>query len=387
MDEGAGDFGNAVRIGIDGEGLRRPLSGVGHYLYNLCCELDRLMPEATFFVYARLPAQALALPTSMRWQLRREPNRWLRRVPSFLWLKTRGAHMCRRDRLDVFWAGRTIHAGTSAARRLVVTIHDFNHRIVPETMELATRISHRLFFDRDVRSAHTVLANSQGTDDRLWHFLRRRTDAVIRPGLSERFRPIPENERLAMQASLAALNIVPPYVLAVSTLEPRKNIEALLDAYVELRERDELKGHRLVLVGARGWQNERLAAKVRAAAKWGVVLPGYVADELMPAVYGYAEVLVMPSLYEGFGMPVLEARSMGTPVITTDVPELREAAGADGGLVGADPKSIAAALLKVRESTRRAPDVSPDTHGWAGSAQTLVEALRRTLGTKHDAAN
>src|ERR1700724_2621070 len=93
-------------IGIDGDALRTPLSGVGHYIFNLARELDELLPEASFIAYSRLPAGKVALP-SPRWQLRTEPRAGFGRLPSFVWLKTRAGAMCTKDRLDVFWAGRT----------------------------------------------------------------------------------------------------------------------------------------------------------------------------------------------------------------------------------------------------------------------------------------
>jgi hypothetical protein len=106
----------ALRIGIDGEALRTPLSGVGQYVLQLCRELEALLPDAQLFAYARLPAERLALP-SPRWTLRRERHAALRRLPSFLWLKTRGAALARRDELDVFWAGRTLHPRLGAPVR------------------------------------------------------------------------------------------------------------------------------------------------------------------------------------------------------------------------------------------------------------------------------
>jgi hypothetical protein len=159
-----------LRIGIDGEALRTPLSGVGQYVLQLCRELETLWPDAQLFAYARLPADKLALP-SARWTLRQEARAMLRRLPSFLWLKTRGAALCRRDRLDVFWAGRTLHPRLAAPVHTVCTVHDLNHLIVPDTMEAATLWSHRLWLRGDVARADCVLTNSQGTARRVACFL------------------------------------------------------------------------------------------------------------------------------------------------------------------------------------------------------------------------
>jgi len=363
------------RLGIDGDALRTPLSGVGQYVFNLCRELDRLLPDTQFFVYTRLAPEQIALP-AVRWIVRREPSPLARKLPSFVWLKTRGAEMACRDQLDVFWAGRTLHPGRRVARRVVATVHDLNHRLVPETMEWATRLSHMAWFDRDVRSADAVLANSQGTSNRLLHWVGRAADGIVRPGVRPEFRPLDATERQAAQVALAPLGIEPPYVLAVSTLEPRKNIGALVDAFVQLKQRGRLAGHKLVLVGARGWQNSALARRITENPSGDIVLPGYVPDELMPGVFALADVLVMPSLYEGFGMPVLEARAVGTPVIVSNVPELKEAAAGQAAVVTPDGEEIARALLEVLTvpGDRRAgaPENVPS---WCMSAHHMAEAL------------
>ncbi|WP_089170190.1 glycosyltransferase family 4 protein [Azotobacter chroococcum] len=363
------------RIGIDGDALRKPLSGVGQYVFNLCQELDELLPATQFFVYTRLAPEQVAMPAT-RWIVRQEPLPLARKLPSFIWLKTRGAALARQDQLDVFWAGRTIHPGRQSARRLVSTVHDLNHRLVPETMEWITRCSHMVWFDRDVRSADIIFANSQGTSDRLLHWAGRAADMIIYPGVRPDFRPLDAAERQAALDTLVALGIVPPYVLAVSTLEPRKNIGALVEAFVRLKQRGELSSHKLVLVGARGWQNEALARKITDNAANGIVLPGYVPDKLMPAVFALADVLVMPSLYEGFGMPVQEARAVGTPVIVSDVPELKEAAAGQAQVVAPNVEAIENALLQILAlSPHQRQDVSGKIQSWRNSAQCMAKAL------------
>lgn len=359
-----------LRIGIDGEGLRKPLSGIGHYVFNLCRELDAAWPQAHFFVYGRLPADQLALP-SARWTLRQEPRPALRRIPSFFWLKTRGAAMCRQDGLDVFWAGRALHPGRGAAKRIVSTVHDLNHLLVPETMEAPTLWSHRLFFGRDVKTADVVLANSRGTSNRLARHLGRRADAIVYPGVRENFNPAAQQCWPQAEAALAALSVVRPYFLAVSTLEPRKNMGQLVEAFASAKAQGALAHHRLVLAGARGWQNAALGERVTALKAQGVVMPGYIADELMPALYAGADTLVMPSLYEGYGMPVAEAVAVGTPVITSDVPELEEASAGLATVVRSEAELKAALLAHVG-----APRLSSTPHlSWRSQAQTLMNAL------------
>ncbi|HEV8315484.1 MAG TPA: glycosyltransferase family 1 protein [Burkholderiaceae bacterium] len=361
-----------MRVGIDGEALRLPLSGVGQYVHHLCVELEQLWPQAEFFAYARLPAERLALP-SPRWTLRREPNEALRKLPSFLWLKTRGAALCREDRLDVFWAGRTLLPHLPRSVRVVSTVHDLNHVLVPETMEWPTLLSHRLWWRGDLQRADALLANSRGTARRLRELFDANAHDVVPPGLEARFRPV--SDALESEA-LRMLGIEPPYLLSVATLEPRKNVRTLLQAYLALRRAGELPAHRLVLAGARGWRDEKLEAELRAAQSEGVQVAGYIADALMPALYAGADALICASLYEGFGMPVLEARACGARVVVSDVPELREAGGMQAVVVEPTVDGVREGIRRVLRRPR--PD-EPDLaqrHSWRRSALRLAAALQ-----------
>jgi len=371
-----------LRIGIDGEALRAPLSGVGQYVLQLARGLEALLPDARFYAYARLPAERLVLP-SPRWTLRQEARAVWRRVPSFVWLKTRGAALCRDDGLDVFWAGRTLHPRLPDPVRTIVTVHDLNHLIVPKTMEAATRWSHRLWLRGDVACAEIVTANSLGTAQRVTNQLGVPVDGVITPGLEGRFRPLGAAERQAALAELARLGIEPPYLLSVGTLEPRKNVEALFRAYLALRRKGELAGCRLVLAGARGWRNEALLQELQAARADGVVLPGYVPDALMPALYGCAQALVCPSRYEGYGMPVLEARACGTRVVVSDTPELRESGGAHAVVLGPGAAGLRNGL---RRAVRLAPLVESgltERHAWQRQAAVLAALMTRHTAHEH----
>jgi len=137
-----------------------------------------------------------------------------------------------------------------------------------------------------------------------------------------------------------------PYILFVGTLEPRKNVEALIDALKEVDD-PELK---LILVGKEGWGIESILKKIREAGlEREVVFPGYVPEDDLPYLYRGADVFVFPSLYEGFGMPVLEAMAAGAPVVTSNSSSLPEVAGDAAILVSPESVSeIAEAIRGVR---------------------------------------
>jgi glycosyltransferase involved in cell wall biosynthesis len=364
----------SLRIGIDGDTLRIPFSGVGHYVFNLCRELDMLLSEASFIVYSRLPASAVRLPSS-RWQLRSESVAAYGSLPSFVWLKTRCRSMCATDRLDVFWAGRTLHPGPSAGVRTVCTVHDVNHLVRPETMQFQTRWSHRLWFRRDVLSADCVLANSYGTAERVRTMLRAKVRDVVPPGVAPQFHPPTSEEEADIPDELSRLGVRLPYLLSVAATEPRKNLDAVLGAYLNLKRSGQLSEHRLVLAGPTGWKNRAIAQKLAEAQAYGVVQVGYVPDHLMPRLYAGAEVLVFPSLYEGFGMPVLEARACGTKVVISDVPELREAGGPNAIIVNPSVEGIERGIMTATTTPARKEMDLAASYSWRRSGERLADIL------------
>lgn len=135
-----------------------------------------------------------------------------------------------------------------------------------------------------------------------------------------------------------------PYILNVGTLEPRKNLEGLLRAFAAARHKG--MPHSLVITGARGWGRSPLASLVRELAlDDAVIFTGFVEDTDLPHLYGRADFFVYPSLYEGFGLPILEAMSCGTPVITSNVSSMLEVSG-DAAIL-ADPRSEAELMTSM----------------------------------------
>jgi glycosyltransferase involved in cell wall biosynthesis len=259
--------------------------------------------------------------------------------------------------------------------RTVSTVHDLNHLIVPETMQLKTRWSHRLWFEGDVRSADCLIANSRGTAERIRSLIGADVRAVVLPGIAARFKPEIAEVEADSSHFMARFGIGRPYLLSVATPEPRKNLVALLDAYINLKTSGMLGGYQLVLVGSHGWKNRLLERKLAAARPYGVVLTGYVPDEMMPALYGAAEALVFPSLYEGFGMPVLEARACGTKVVVSDIPELREAGGMRAIVIEPGVDGIRRGILTAVNMRREEPENVIETHSWRRSAEQFVSVL------------
>jgi len=185
------------------------------------------------------------------------------------------------------------------------------------------------------------------------------------------------------------------YVVSVGTLEPRKNLPTLLRAFDRLRARTgtPTADLDLVVIGGRGWRDKELRAEIATRLASGRLHTlGYVPENDLVALYGGAEVLAYPSHFEGFGLPVVEAMACGTPVVTTDVPALREVSGSAAVLVPlGDEVALADAVAtfvsdpELRAAARARGLARAATFSWEGSAERLWRFARETVGTRRSA--
>jgi len=328
-----------VRVGIDARLLAVPITGIGRYTWQMSREL--LARDGEFFLY--MPGPAVVGD----WQA---PNVHVRsrgvpgRLGRMLWSQTVLPRQAARDRLDVFWGtAHRLPAGLGAEVARVVTIHDLVWKYAAATMRADSRCAERLLMPRAIRLADRVLAVSQNTAqavEEVFPFARGKV-RVVYPGAT----PLAP---AAARATLAPLGVDRPYFLFVGTLEPRKNLRRLLGAYARLpvAVRD---GHRLVIAGGSGWGGvdaSQLAGELGIAGN--VVITGYVDDAHLATLYAHARFLAMPSLYEGFGLPLVEAMSCGVPVLASNVSSLPEVAGDAGLLVDPlDEAAIAQGLQRL----------------------------------------
>jgi glycosyltransferase involved in cell wall biosynthesis len=220
--------------------------------------------------------------------------------------------------------------------RTVFTLHDLIFRLYPGTHKPLNRWFLTLVMPSFLRAADAVITVSEHTkrDAVRFYDVDEAKIHVIYEAVDARFRPAPAE---AIARVRQAHSLPRDFILSLGTIEPRKNLTALLEAYRVLRDRG--SEVRLVVVGKKGWLYEGFFRRLgELGLENEVVFTGFVPDADLPAIYSAAELFVFPSLYEGFGLPVLEALACGAPVVTSDRSSLPEVAGDAALLV--DPTSV-----------------------------------------------
>lgn len=220
-----------------------------------------------------------------------------------------------------------------AKQRLVVTVHDLAFRVLPQTLPPAWRAMFRTGLRRAARHADALIAVSRNTATDLVRAARVDAERVHVVHLAP---SLPSADPGLPLGVAGEMKVPRPYVLFVGTLEPRKNLVRLVRAY----RRAVGKGlpHALVLAGPLGWRAQRLHRELAVHGPGRVVLTGPVSTGQLDALYREADAFVYPSLYEGFGLPVLDAMARGVPTIVSSASSLPEVAG--DAAIQVHPRSV-----------------------------------------------
>lgn len=356
----------SVRIALDST-LIRPdrLTGVERYSLALVRGLAELAPgEIVLFRRPDAPATLTSLPVEQH------IAPWTSRIPNEqAWLPL----AARRAKVDLL---HTLAFPTPVLWRgpAAITVHDATRWLHPDSVSLGMRYYYGPLYRQALHRAAAVITVSESSKD----------DLIRAVGLPrERIHVTPNGVEPIFSQARAPEGPRTPYLLAVGTLEPRKNLPALLDAFRALR-RDG-RDLDLVLVGRQGWQHSLplgdLAPHVR--------LTGAVSDAELAALYAGAACFVMPSIYEGFGLPLVEAMASGTPAVASDIAALREVGG---DAVRYAPPDDAAALAQTiaavvddREGSRERGERARERalrFTWEECARATLEVYRRITASR-----
>lgn len=372
-----------MRIGIDATALPPQPVGAGNYIIQLIRALAGLIGEDELVIFAEEKGPALIdLPVTpnIEWRLIPDKDPAVR----LIWEQAFFSRLIREADIDVLHSlhyTRPFRLSCSS----VVTFHDMTFFLYPE---LHTRTK-RIFFPQAIKSsarrADFVITVSESTRQDAIRLLGLSPDRVItiQHGVDRAFRPINDIEfgkRVTNKYRLPG-----KFILYVGLIEPRKNLPLLINAYKKLV--DDGIDHNLVLVGRFGWMFDEVLEQIEKLNLTDkVILTGYVEQVDLPMVYNLCDLFVYPTLYEGFGLPALEAMACGIPVITTDVSSLPEIVGEAGLLVPPDDvEALFEGINKVlydeglrlnmaRRGTEQAAKFS-----WEWAARSTLEVYRQAI--------
>lgn len=267
----------------------------------------------------------------------------------------------------------------------VITIHDLAYKYYPETMPESTLRYLKNRLPEIAQKADHLIADSESTKADIIKFLAVSGEKVtaVPLGVSQNFRPVTDPSRLSEIRE--RYRLPEKMILYLGTIEPRKNISGVLSAYASLC-KDSDYTHDLVIAGGMGWKSRTLSDLIKTLGiEKRVRCTGYVADKDLPGLYSAADLFVFPSLYEGFGLPVLEAMACGVPVVTSGVSSLPEVAGDAAVLV--DPHSvseIASGMNRLlsdeglRRSFREKGLVRAAHYTWKKCAEETLSVFEKT---------
>lgn len=375
-----------MRIGINGhllsfeETYRQ--AGVSRYIEALLKELPTVAPDDELVVFTG--------PVNAEDERRFDPKiEWRQsRLPTasppvrIVWEQMLGPLVTRRAGVDVMHFPVNV-VSLPPSEPQVVTVHDLAFHHFPEQYPAAKQRYLRLMTRLSVNRARRVIAVSEATRQDIIQLYGLPAERIVTipNGIGAEMQPLPADDVAEFRREQG---LPEDFLLFLGTLQPRKNLETLLRAYATITNEVDWP---LVVAGGTGWQFDRIFGLVR---QLGLVervrFVGYVASHQLPLWYNAATLFVYPSLYEGFGLPVLEAMACGTPVIAANTSSLPEVVGDAGLLV--DPRSargLASTMLAVAgdgdlrqqlglRGRARARDFS-----WTRTAELTVEVYRQAL--------
>lgn len=369
-----------LRIGIDIRPFYEPLTGVGWYLYYLLHELakhedvelylfgDARVTDEGPHLHADVPANAKLCTFDLRGL---PPSRFARPLTAGTYVAWIALADC-----DVFFGANfflpRLHA--AVAKRRVVTVHDLTYKRFPELVQKETLENLERQMMREIAAADAIVCVSESTRRELLRFYD------VDPA-----RAIAIQSGLGKPAASEPFDGLPPrYILFVSTIEPRKDLGTLIDAYERLRDSGAYDGS-LVVVGKVGWKAQELVPRLKCR---GIIHLDYVRAPQLATIYERAEAFVFPSVYEGFGFPLLEAMARGVPSIAARSSSLPEIGG-DAALYF-EPRDVAGLVAQLkrvlgdaalRQDLARRGRARAAQFRWERAAEETLAVFRKVAGT------
>lgn len=326
-----------MRVFIDAQPLLGKRSGIGRYVECLAGQLNNRNDMQLVLAFNRI-YKGINLedfpPSTYTYANARYPYKVIRRLMNPSWIYELPCDLFSRRKADIFH-GTNFTIIPTFKGKSIVNIHDLSFMRYPEATSSKIYNHHMKWVPYSARKADHIIAISNQTKIDLMEMLHipEHKISVTYLAADDRFRP--QTEKLDV---LKKYNLPQQYILFIGTLEPRKNLLCLIHAFERLKRQHDVP-HKLVIVGAAGWKYSPIFELVHSLdLASDIIFTGFVEDVDLPAIYSMAALFAFPSLYEGFGLPVLEAMQCGIPVLGSNVSSIPEII-ADAGIL-IDPNDI-----------------------------------------------
>ncbi len=376
------------RIALDYTPALQQTGGIGRYARELTGALAAIDQSNAYRLFAagasigNLPAPPGA---NFIWKPTRLTSKWLARLWHRLGLPLPIEVFT--GPIDLYHATDFVLPPTRSAARSLLTVHDLSFVRVPSAASPPLKAYLDAVVPPSVKAADHILADSEATKADLIELYRTREDkiSVLYSGVDARFKRIEDADAIRSLRRKYDLEDI-RYILSVGTVQPRKNYSRVVEALAALRQSG--LGLHYVIAGGRGWLQDELRETIaRTGMEQYVHLLGLVEDSDLPALYSGARMLAMVSLYEGFGLPVLEAMACGAPVITSNLSSLPEVGGSAARLVDPhDSDAIRDAIFQIetnqasRNQLIEAGYRQVEKFSWECSARQLKSIYEDMLG-------
>lgn len=366
------------KVLINGLQLGKQLSGVQYYIKHLLNSISNIKPdgaEITFLVpKSYSPTELLKTHIKLHNVGFNTNNRTLR--ISFEHFNIN--RLIKHGRYDIFHSPTYVLPRFCSSKK-IVTIHDTIALDYPELCSPTNGNYFKLMLPRTIRQADKIIAVSQKVKhDIIRHFkVQENRISVIHNGLSPIYKPVINTQ--VLQRVRKRYKLPNQFLLFVGNIEPKKNLKLLIQSYTSLIKRYNIK-HQLIIIGQLAWKYKEVLSMIEQNPfKHKIKLLGYVEEIDLPAIYSLASVFVFPSLYEGFGYPVLESMACGTPVICSNRGALPEITGGNCLLI--DPmkkEQLDEAIIKLITDELIIPQLTRNGLNWAGKF-SMESCTFRTL--------
>jgi len=359
-----------LRIAVDARPLNQQFNGIGQYLFQI---LDHLLTEENSAGHQWLLYSNRPLDIPSRWQ--RVSNRSSGEDSNRLLGAIRAQLLFGRwaveDEATIYWSPRhQLPIGLPRTLPTVVTLHDLVFRLYPETMSKAGRWYDAWLTPKALKRAHSIITTSESVNAELKSLFPNCASKSCSIKLSSALAPITTEHQVRPR----------PYAIFCGTMEPRKNLDRLIRALASVNERRQ-DAIELVIVSGGGWRNQSTLELIKRHGSFIDYHPSASTEDKAILIQN-ATCLVLPSLYEGFGLPIVEAQKLGVPVLTSNRGAMPEVAGAGALFVDpTDESAIGQGLTRffddpaLRNRLAKAAGELGQQHSWGRTAQLTLDVL------------